>query len=362
MNRLLPAFGAGEVDLIIDHHDDEHVHEGAERLIQVPTGSCASLVTKHFQSMWNSANSSPAGISGSPVPPEVATLLLSAIVIDTGGLKAGGKAVPVDYGSASFLYPLSTFGSSSSTPSVPESGGITISTTSPIPNDLAEFSKKLLEEKYDVSTLSTHDLLLRDYKEYILPTSATDFPSLQVGLSTVPVSIKKQLEKESEGWTSYMSALERYMTEKNLDIEGILTTYKSQKKAKHKRELLFVVRSGSSIKTSEEAKRVRDELVEGLEASGDILELEVWGEKQSLKLNKKAQEGEDVLDSGNGGRWGKVWVQGNDKATRKQVAPLFVSHSFPSIQCVWLIVTARRGRQITVDRMIIDFDMQGTSV
>jgi hypothetical protein len=53
----------------------------------------------------------------------------------------------------------------------------------------------------------------------------------------------------------------------------------------------------------------------------------VWGEKKSLKLNKNAQEGEELLDSGSGGRWGKVWLQGNDKATRKQVAPLVVSQS-----------------------------------
>jgi len=56
-----------------------------------------------------------------------------------------------------------------------------------------------------------------------------------------------------------------------------------------------------------------------------VLDLEVWGEKKSHKLKKKAREGEELLDSGEGGRWGKVWVQGNDKATRKQVAPLMVS-------------------------------------
>jgi len=91
------------------------------------------------------------------------------------------------------------------------------------------------------------------------------------------------------------------------------------------------MRSGGSIKTSEEAKRVRDELVAGLEASGETLDLEVWGEKKSSKLNKKAQEGEELLDSGSGGRWGKVWLQGNDKATRKQVAPLLVSQVNPPV-------------------------------
>jgi len=80
--------------------------------------------------------------------------------------------------------------------------------------------------------------------------------------------------------------------------------------------------------------------VEGLEASGEILELEVWGEKKSLKLNKNAQEGEELLDSGAGGRWGKVWLQGNDKATRKQVAPLLVSSSTSAS----LLLTISEGR------------------
>ena len=325
MNRLLPGFGAGQVDLIIDHHEDEGVHESAERLIQVPTGSCASLVTKYFQAQWTAAISGPAGKAGSPVPPELASFLLSAMVIDTAGLKSGGKAVGTDYESASFLYPLSTFPAAS--PETTDDGDISITSASPVPQALSDFSNQLLEQKFDVSDLTTHDLLLRDYKEYILPTSSTSFPSLQVGLSTVPMALKKSLEKESEGWTSYMKAIDGYMQDKNIDIEGVLTTFKTDKKGKHKRELLILVRSGGSIKTSEEAKRVRDELVEGLEASGELLELEVWGEKKSSKLNKKALEGEEILDSGLGGRWGKIWLQGNDKATRKQVAPLVVSRS-----------------------------------
>jgi hypothetical protein len=74
--------------------------------------------------------------------------------------------------------------------------------------------------------------------------------------------------------------------------------------------------------------------------AGEILELEVWGEKKSLKLNKKAKEGEELLDSGLGGRWGKVWVQGNDKATRKQVAPLLVSHLTNSM---WTMLMQNSG-------------------
>ena len=328
-NRLLPIFGSGEVDIIIDHHADEDVHKNAERLIQVPTGSCASLVTKHFRQAWKAASSSPAGAAGSPVPPELATLLLSSIAIDTSGLKDGGKAVDTDFESASFLYPKSTFAAGDSTLS---GSDMSITESSSIPPAFTEFSDLLIQHKYDVSALSTHDLLIRDYKEYILPTSSKSFPALQVGLSTVPMAIKESLKRESNGWTSYVATLDEYMHEKNLDIEGVLSTYKSEKKGKHRRELLLLVRSGGSIKTSEEARKVRDELVQGLEADGGVLELEVWGEKDdSTKLKKRAKEGKEVLDSGEGGRWGMIWLQGNAKATRKQVAPLLVSRLIPCL-------------------------------
>lgn len=50
-NRLAADFGRRDdaVVAIIDHHADEKHHFSASpRLIQVPTGSCSSLVTLHF--------------------------------------------------------------------------------------------------------------------------------------------------------------------------------------------------------------------------------------------------------------------------------------------------------------------------
>ena len=50
-NKLSAEFGGQDeaVIAIIDHHEDEKHHLSASpRLIQVPTGSCSSLVTLHF--------------------------------------------------------------------------------------------------------------------------------------------------------------------------------------------------------------------------------------------------------------------------------------------------------------------------
>lgn len=309
-NKLHPAFSGGIVDAVIDHHDDEGQYMDARvRLLQVPTGSCASLVTRHFKASWQASLSSPAGNMGSPVPPELATLLLSAILIDTAGLKQGGKATATDYDSAAFLYPISSFGVEDTSASLSPSS---------TPPKLDQVAQRLLTAKFDVSHLSTHDLLLRDYKGYTLPTSSSSYPTLRVGLSTVPQSLKTSLEKEASGWTSYLEGVDGYMAEREVDIEGVLTTYTTEGKAKHKREILLIVRSGGAIDSTGMATAVLACLSEGLEASTELA-LGPWERKEF----KRSIGSRDVLNSE--ARVGRVWEQGNTKATRKQAAPLLVS-------------------------------------
>ncbi|WVF68526.1 hypothetical protein IAT40_003294 [Kwoniella sp. CBS 6097] len=317
-NRLLPPFGAGEVEAIIDHHDDDQAHLDASiREIQVPTGSCASLVAKHFAPQWKKSVTGPAGKAGGPIPAELATLLISSILIDTTGLKPDRKATPTDYESASFLFPLSTL-SEDSAPSDAQNEFTNFSAEgSAVPSVLKDLTVQLQETKSDVSALSTPELLLRDYKEYALPTSSPDYPTLKVGLSTVPLGLKKWLAKEPSSWGSLLDEVDGYMLDKTLDIEGILTTYSSEKKGKHRRELALIVRSGGVIRSSDEAKKVLATLTQGLEASGEVLGLEAWDKELPAGL-----EGQGALALGKEGRWVNVWRQGNAKATRKQVAPL----------------------------------------
>lgn len=304
-NKLLPQFGQGKVNAIIDHHEDENAHTDASiREITIPTGSCASLVVKHFRPQWEASIS-----RGSPVPPELATLLLSAIVIDTGGLKPGGKATPVDYEAASFLYSISTIAQG-------QSGSFSITNEGGLPPSLKLLSDTLHDAKSDVANLTTYELLMRDYKEYEWPTQSRNFPTLKVGLSTVPLGLKTWIAKEQDGWETLMSSTEQYMQEGTLDIEGILTTYRSEKKGKHKRQLVLIVRPGGVIRDPQEARSVFERLVGGLEAS-EVLQLEEWKKEEKVK-----RQGDERLV--------KVWVQGNAKATRKQIAPLLVS--CPSVQ------------------------------
>jgi exopolyphosphatase len=331
-NKLLPQFGdaSESVDAIIDHHDDEHAHLSAKvRIITVPTGSTTSLVTKHFQTQWQASLSSPAGAAGSPVPAELATLLLSGILIDTAGLKLGGKATAVDNDAAAFLYPLSplSVGTNETLSSTALAG------PGSKPKPLTDTYQALSQAKFDVSSLSTYQLLLRDYKEYNYPTSSTSYPSLRIGLSTVPLGLKAWLkEKEAKaGWNGLLEGVDGYMAERQLDLEGILTSYQSDK-GKHKREIAIIARKGFAIKTNQEAKDVLMGVIAGLEASGQLLDLSTWEKSKGALLKRiisPSHHGrasvDDFMTNDGVGRYGKVWKQGNAKSTRKQVAPCLVS-------------------------------------
>lgn len=66
----------------------------SQRIIRVPTGRCAKLISMHI------INSTSPEFE---VPPELTTHLLCGILIDTIGLKDGGKAVQADHYAAAYL-------------------------------------------------------------------------------------------------------------------------------------------------------------------------------------------------------------------------------------------------------------------
>jgi exopolyphosphatase len=273
---------------IIDHHEDEGQHkETADpRIIVVPTGSSASLVA-HLLSEECSET----------VPKELATLLLCAILVDTGGLKPGGKAEPIDRQAAAYLAPRSLF-------STVASLGSTDIHEEP---QLQELTTALHAKKDDVSHLGTRDLLRRDYKEYSLKPFWQPDKTVLVGLSSIPIGLHPWISNDTGFW----SAVEDWMQDRQLSALGILTSFRDEKKmnkhgkGKHRREQLYVVRDGD---------------VEGL--SGRLFK----GLKHFDELELKQRSLAD--DYGTGGPSlastlrAKVWEQGNTDATRKVTAPL----------------------------------------
>ncbi|KAJ7507287.1 exopolyphosphatase [Mycena galericulata] len=308
-NRLGDSFSTDNrnanninVVAVIDHHEDEHLYSDSADPRQVaPAGSCASHV----------ANLYP---EDADIPRELATLLLSAILIDTGGLRAGGKALQADRDAASYLIPRSTVADSipaSIISSLSKGGSATPVVFTDIP-EVKRLSDDLDLKKSDVSHLRVWDLLRRDYKEYTYTLNwHPSAPSIKAGLSTVPLKLQSwggggKIEAEAKRW----------MEHQGLSILGVLTSFRDTSKfgkrgkGKHRREMAWFIRDGTDSQTLQ-LNDVAAHLQKGLEASEEI-----QVRKHKMRLGKSVSGSPTVPIRG------MVYKQGNAHATRKATAPL----------------------------------------
>lgn len=288
---------------VIDHHEDEQLYKDTAdpRIITAPTGSCSSLVADLIHTQC------PTEIA---IIPELATLLICSVVIDTNGLKPGGKAEDPDRQAMAYLLPRSTF-----VPAIPTSvTDITPGTDFNNIPVLKNLTKDLKTKKEDVSRLGTKDLLRRDYKEYTFTPSWAKDSQIQVGLASVPVGFKSWIPRDK----GFFSAVEGWIKEQQLAALVILTSFDGEKeskkkdkkkgkkeaKDKHKRQLLVVVADNKDLASN---------LFPGLERSSK-LQLE---ERSFKKFGAKKATGDFgwVLEA-------KVYKQGDGSATRKIVAPI----------------------------------------
>jgi exopolyphosphatase len=288
-NRLAPQFThqnpAARVVAVIDHHANEGLYKDtADPRIVALAGSCASHIAR---------------LCPPDLPAELATLLLCAILIDTNGLKPGGKALEVDHEAASFLIPRSTFAAPDGPHQASEEEA-----------NIQHLTTELNATKADVSDLSAYDLLRRDYKQstYTLlsgtHTNADPPLMIDAGLSSVPLRLSS--------WTTegrLAQSVEAFMDDMGLIVLGILTSFRDQEKGKnkHRREQLWIVRSakkGPAIDVGNLSKT----LWNGLEES-EKLKLKRYDE-----LDTGIEEGEMVKV--------RAYKQTNADATRKVTAPL----------------------------------------
>lgn len=313
-NVLLPPFRSHPENLsdedddkrvisILDHHADEGKHLSASPRHLEPSGSCASLVTSYFTSFSHSSPH-PNNIS---IPSPLADLLLSAILIDTNlrPWTEGGKATATDLSAVEHLLPYSSFAASASTSHIlATSGSIVANSTSTALDALKARNAVLSAKKTDVSWMTGHDLLRRDYKEYVEG-------GVRYGLATVPLPLSTWLEKSEQKnagdkWDVVLRDSKKWMDERGLELLGVLTSYtpvkkKTGKEGKHRRELLLISKQGGKL----------DGVFGGIEKD-ETLRVEEWKDVETY-VNDEGKDSEV--------RW-RVWQQGNVKATRKQVAPV----------------------------------------
>ena len=309
-NRLGSVFTLdnpkAEVIAVVDHHEDEGLYPQANPRIISPSGSCTSHV---------------AALCPPELPAELATLLLTGILIDTDGLKPGGKAIDLDRNSALFLATKSTISNV-----VPP-----LSALSPIdhpnPNALydcqaiKDLTGALSAKKSDVSHLGALDLLRRDYKEatYTL-TWVPGKPTIKAGLSTVPLRLKAwgsdgRLETDAVTW----------MQRRGITILGVLASFKDTKgnkftktgKGKHKREMAWIVLEETGLSQVASASNgltvsvLAERLWKGLEAN-DQIKVQQYKKFDMQKAGKLPSTSK-----------ARAYKQGNAHASRKIIAPVF---------------------------------------
>jgi exopolyphosphatase len=289
-NTLAGRFAADErarVVAIVDHHEDEHHHlDASPRIVEVPTGSCSSLVARLILQEWSE------GMSRG-----VARLLLCAVLIDTHGLKPGGKAGAVDRAVAPFLLEKAEL-LSTSAGDVGDIHDV---------KEVMELTQTLAIKKDDVGQLSLRDLLRRDYKEERLVPAWSAEESLLVGLASVPRGVKTITGGNKKGRRELGEACVGLFKENGLSVLGVLTSWrdegKGHGKGKHRREMIWVVRDG---------KELKQRVWKGLE---DSRELRVERKKGSKYMGGMSDAGGKDLKM-------RMYEQGNAKATRKVTAPL----------------------------------------
>ncbi|KAF7762227.1 hypothetical protein Agabi119p4_8820 [Agaricus bisporus var. burnettii] len=305
---------------VVDHREDEGLYkDSANPRIVLPCGSCCShIATKILPK--------PDNPSGVQVPRELATLLLCGIVIDTDGLRPGGKALQLDRDAAATLLPLSTYGQTI-TPSL-----LTSLKTGAMPNGNAVYDEKSIKDlaatlstkKKDISHFGTRDLLRRDYKQYDYRVEwLTGSPTIRVGLTTIPLPLKTwakegKVEKEILSW----------MKSRGLHVYGGITSFKDKSskkkendgKGKSRREQVWMFVDPAVFKEENQAYTNDGKTIDVDKLAERILSRLETDESLKLEKHKHVE-----LNKNGGlpvGAKMKVYHQTDPKATRKYTAPL----------------------------------------
>ncbi|MCX7787972.1 MAG: DHH family phosphoesterase [Spirochaetes bacterium] len=210
-NKLSKDYTAyeGFVEEIIDHHKDEGCYAQAKVRKIEPVGSTCTLVAEEYLRL------APQLLSR-----REAMLLLGTILLDTVNLDPkAGRVTPKDTEIANTLKPKASIDS----------------------NTLFE---TLQREKFNVSDLTTADLLRKDYKEYMAG-------KIRYGMSTVLISLDTWKKKDP----LLQRELEAYRRERKLDLLVVMIAYTEPK---FQRELVL----------SGESETLIASLVEYLNAKG----------------------------------------------------------------------------------------------
>ncbi|RIB09165.1 hypothetical protein C2G38_2021643 [Gigaspora rosea] len=278
-NKLMGIWNqfADKVDTILDHHHDEGLYLNIRERCIEKVGSATSLVVLKFKDEWkkklNEENTQNWYKS-------IANLLLSAILIDTVLLDSSiDRTTQKDQEAVDFLLDILQ------------------------PPNHETFIKNYHDEiknaKFNITHLSSFDLLRKDYKEYNLEwTIKNETKTCVMGISSVGWILKDWILREG-GIERFMEVVGNYMQEKKLDLEIIMLTFDYKGEVRFKREMVIYSRRGPFC---------QKEVLEKFEETIELKEVKIFGNED----NRKEKE-ESIF---------KYYEQKNITMSRKKVYPI----------------------------------------
>lgn len=285
----------------IDHHVDEYFVPRADDLpdnqpmiIQPGPGSCSSLITNEMEKrgLWTADASAAAAAEVA----QVAKLALAPVLIDTSDLKAEGKVTDVDVRAVDFLLRKITAAADGA----------------PAWNKEAFYEQILTAKKNSLDLLTLDEILDRDYKDWT-ETSGSSGQKVKLGFCSSVKPIRWIVQKAG-GARQFTDAVHSFGAsyEKKLDVVVVMTSFTSRDDG-FARELYISTASDSGVP------------IDGVKAfvaqAASELGLTEWSALDAESISMADEEIRSALN-GDSGPWRRLWVQGNTKASRKQVAPL----------------------------------------
>ncbi|KAI8641799.1 hypothetical protein BD408DRAFT_367737 [Parasitella parasitica] len=189
-NHLTPPLAQYDDRVIgvLDHHVDEHFYQSAPLRRVEMVGSCVTLVLDHFPDyLWTNNT-------------EIAQLALGPLLIDTVNLKWElGRTTELDVAVYHKL--------------IEALYGVQSTSTTLLTDD---YFKSIEKVKSRVDTMSSYDILRRDYKEFVVD-------GYRIGTSAVTWHFRAWAERDSA--QAIKQAAIDYADKRQLDMEVIFTAF-----------------------------------------------------------------------------------------------------------------------------------------
>lgn len=245
---------------IFDHHEDSGWAPDAEPRIFEKVASCTTLIGRQ---MLDELEALPKEYH---LPHELLELMLSAIAVDSNGLKKK-DATELDWESSRRILARSRWHKKK------------------LKKVMEDLEDEVEDAQDDIDDMGLRDLLRRDWKDELIDTPSPKTPTVILGLASIPMSMDEQIQRtqfqELFDWFAVEAA---WTAEVGVDITVALSKYKikTSKKGKKKiREITLTVRADVRVdeEQADDLFRVAKEAIENAE---ELTNLKPWHRADEL--------------------------------------------------------------------------------